>query len=169
MVEARPNPPSVGFLSVFLLLPLSSPCIFVCFFLLYYKLSIYKTEALCWWEHRAQLRQVVTFFPSLSLQSFCYHISLGILQSLVRGPAFLPLVEWYKTWQNSISVKLGVRRVYSPRDWYVGQERSSRRKRERNRGTGGGGNEPQLTTRGRTNTCMPLWGHEKAETHTQSL
>lgn len=74
------------------------------------------------------------FFPLFSLQSFCYHISLGILQSLVRGPAFLPLVEWYKTWQNSISVKLGVRWVYSLRDWYVGQKRSSRRKKGRNRG-----------------------------------
>lgn len=38
-------------------------------------------------------RQVFFFCLFVSLQSICYQRSLGIPQSLVRGPAFLPLVE----------------------------------------------------------------------------
>lgn len=37
--------------------------------------------------------QVFFFYLFASLQSICYQRSLGIPQSLVRGPAFLPLVE----------------------------------------------------------------------------
>ena len=87
------------------LLPLFS---LVCLFsLLYYKCGSNSTAiprlftkqvTFCWLEQRAQLRQVITlffspfpFFLFFFLQSICYQRSLGMQQSLVRGPAFFPI------------------------------------------------------------------------------
>lgn len=112
MAEASPNLPSVGSLSPSLsppLLPIFSPSLFSCLSFLFFPLysitnttqkthshshTVYKTRAFCWLEQRAQLRQVVTFFLFFLfffLPSICYQRSLGILQSLVRGPAFFAI------------------------------------------------------------------------------
>lgn len=62
--------------------------------------TVYTTRAFCWLEQRALLRTTrqfaFFFFPPARLfffffQSICYQTSLGMQQSLVRGPAFLAI------------------------------------------------------------------------------